>query len=454
MRRQRFGTFVGGIDLPDEKHTTENAAITPVPQPHVLNVPLDPCHLGSVQVLVSEGQRVVRGDRIGVAGGDVPVYAPLDGTVSRIGACVLAGRPAGGDVEDAAYLSRSVELTDLGAMTGPADGEPVLDWRHVTSHELLDRISEGGLTTYRTPCQPLARWCRRAAAAGVDTVIVNGLENQPYLTGAHRLMVSHGADIVTAAAILARALGATRTVLAVDARRIERYRQMAVWAETLEVQSLALEHKYPTSNDIMLTTVVTGRVPRPGRSPRDVGVAVVDPACCVALVRWVLTGETPTWRVVTVSGVHVRRPGNLVVPFGMPVEHVLAACGAPLDGNFCHGGPMTGTVLPHNAMTGPATSGLLSLPRPDERPASACIRCAWCTDHCPVRLDVASLNDMFELGQLDRARRYDVVACLGCGVCSYVCPARLPLTHRVRVLKRIVQQADAAATTGGPAARG
>jgi len=454
MRRQHFGTFVGGIDLPDEKYTTDGAAIEPVPQPRVLYVLLDPCRLGSVDLQVAEGQRVSRGDLIALAGDRMPIFAPLDGTVGRAGRSVLAGHTAGSDADEKPHLCSSLELTDLGAWTVESNPEPVFDWRQASAEELLKRIDEGGLTTFSEPLTPLGHWCRQAVAAGVDTVIVNGMENQPYLTCDHRLMVSHGAEIVTAAAILVRVLGVTRGALAVDSRRIDRYRQMAVWAETLEVQSLAIEHKYPMGNDIMLASVVAGRVPRPGESPTDVGVAVIGPACCAALSRWVLAGERPTWRVVTVSGEHVRRPGNVAVPFGMPAEHVLAARGAPIEGSFCHGGPMTGTALAPETVVGPATSGLLSLRPPDERPASACIRCGWCTDHCPVRLDVASLNDMFELGNLDRARRYDVVACLGCGVCSYVCPARLPLTHRVKTLKRIVRQVDAASRTHSGAAHG
>jgi Na+-translocating ferredoxin:NAD+ oxidoreductase subunit C len=191
-------------------------------------------------------------------------------------------------------------------------------------------------------------------------------------------------------------------------------------------------------NATMLTKVATRRVPPPGRSPMHVGVAILNVAACSAVHGWVVAGRPPTWRAVTVSGVHVRRPGNRLAPMGLAASDLLTTCGAPVEGNFCHGGPMTGVALPDGAVVGPATSALLSLPAPDERTATACIRCGWCTDHCPVRLDVASLNDMYELGDLNRARRYEVTACLGCGVCSYVCPARWPLTHRVRTLAALV----------------
>ncbi len=66
-------------------------------------------------------------------------------------------------------------------------------------------------------------------------------------------------------------------------------------------------------------------------------------------------------------------------------------------------------------------------------------RCAWCTDHCPARLNVSALNDDYELKQIDHARRLGVLACVGCGVCTYVCPARLPLAHRAGDLCQAVR---------------
>jgi electron transport complex protein RnfC len=56
-------------------------------------------------------------------------------------------------------------------------------------------------------------------------------------------------------------------------------------------------------------------------------------------------------------------------------------------------------------------------------------------------LNVTDLNDAFELSLLERARRGGAAACVECGVCSYVCPARLPLTHRVKQLKRRLSRA-------------
>jgi len=438
MRRHRFGTFVGGIDLPDDKRATVDSAIQPLPLPERLYVPIDPCRLGKAVVCVQAGQRVRAAQRLAVTAGRMPVYAPADGVVAAAGNCAVAAGGAPGETP-------AVELTELVSVAEiRSDVEPVADWRAATAEELIEHIASGGLTTYDRSLEPLADWCAAARAAGVDSLLANGMENEPMLTADHRRLVEFGPEVIEGLAILARVLGVRWTALAVDARRTESYRLAADAAEEMDIQSLAVEHKYPIGHPVMLTRVLTGRKVPPGGRPPDVRVAVAPLAACLAVRRWVVRSEPPTGMAITVAGAAVGRPGNYQTPFGAPVGHVLDAADAVVDArDLCCGGPMTGTAVSTDAVIGPQTRALTWVPSPPPVPATACIRCSWCTDHCPVRLNVADLNDRYELGQIDRARRSDVVACIGCGVCSYVCPARLPLTERMRQLTRAVRIAEA-----------
>jgi electron transport complex protein RnfC len=55
-------------------------------------------------------------------------------------------------------------------------------------------------------------------------------------------------------------------------------------------------------------------------------------------------------------------------------------------------------------------------------------------------LNVAVLSDLYELARVESAENLGVLSCVECGVCSYVCPARLPLTRRMRELKRAIRR--------------
>ncbi len=65
---------------------------------------------------------------------------------------------------------------------------------------------------------------------------------------------------------------------------------------------------------------------------------------------------------------------------------------------------MVGLRCLPTAVVTPATDALLAIDEAPPAVPTPCIRCGWCTDHCPARLNVAILNDDFELSLVDHAR--------------------------------------------------
>jgi electron transport complex protein RnfC len=154
----------------------------------------------------------------------------------------------------------------------------------------------------------------------------------------------------------------------------------------------------------------------------------------------VACGELPTARVVTVAGPKVNKPVNLLVPFGAGVEEILESAEAGAESRFVYGSAMTGRHLVAGAVVSAATNALLAMEPKQRQSPTPCIRCGWCSDNCPARINVAALNDDFELGRTAAAKRKNAQACIECGICSYVCPARLPLMQRVRLLKQAIRK--------------
>ncbi len=429
MRIPHPGTFAGGLALPEDKSATRHSPVRPLGPLAQLRVPLELCGPDRAEPTVAPGDRVEAGQVIARAG-ELPVRSPATGIVRALGRGLLVGG-AGGLVE-----TPTVDLAEPMGPEGPVVVAKPCVWQDLEPEALLERIAAGGLVRFGRPVEPLHVWLARARRRRVDTLILNGMENQPALTASHRLLVEHGPAVLEGLGILGQLLGTRRRLLAVDRRHIDDYRHLDAAARAHRVQPLAVLDKYPAGHDILLTRLLTRREVPPGHEPLDVGAACVSPEACLALHRWLTAGESTLGRVVTLGGPSVHWPGNYLVPFGAQAGDVLASVGAREGERLCHGSPMAGLVVGPAVLVGPMTSALLALAEPAVEPPTACIRCAWCTDHCPVRLDVANLNDLFEMGQLDRAGRYGVQACLGCGVCSFVCPARLPLTHRMAQMRR------------------
>jgi len=429
MLFSRYGTFTGGIDLPDEKDRTLSLPIRRAPALSRLRVPLAPCGGTPARPVISPGTRVSAGERIAAAedASAVDVFAPLAGRVVGLTTAAVAGRygPA---------VSAAIELADLAEPELLRPAEETYEWRRADEDSLRARVGEGHLTTYRRGVEPMSSLLARARRKACRTLIANVMEGEPFLTADHRLLVEHGEEVVRGLAILARAMGARRVLLVADRRRTESYRHTVGPARMYGISQVALTHKYPTGADVMLVKVLLRREVPPGGSVLDVGAVCVSAADCFALYRWVACGLRPGWRVVTVSGERADDPGNFCLPFGVTCTDLVPSAEPPV----IHGGPMTGLKCSADLVTGPATRGILAVEAAPAPVPGPCIRCAWCRDHCPTRLNVSAMNDAFELSDFREAARLGAMACIECGVCSFICPARLPLTQRMKQLKRAI----------------
>ena len=448
MILRRYGMFVGGIDLPDEKRPTLARAIEVAARPRRLLVPLAPCAAAPAEPVVKPGEMVQPGQRIGIARdcAGVDVFAPLGGRVR--GFCTVAIAQWGGFTE-----SPAIELTDLSDPAGivpPRQAEAPdehagrdFDWQAAGDDELLARLAQGQLTTHRFRPQPLAEFLARARARKCRWTILNALDHEPYVSSDHRLLAEFGPEVMEGLAIVARLVGSRNIIVAADHRRTSQYQSCDSPAERFSIARIALPHKYPIGADTILTKVLTRRETPPGQSPLSVGTAMLDAPTCLAVHQWVVRGRRVLGRVVTVAGPHTARPGNFWTPFGTPCAELASltaganpcAAGGP-ETTLIHGGPMAGTLCDARAVVTPGSGAVLSLEAAHMPLPGPCIRCGWCMDHCPARLNVAMLNDAFELSLVDRAALGGALACVECGVCSYICPAKLPLTQRVKQLKR------------------
>lgn len=401
--------------------------IEPAQPGHQLLVPLNLC-CGQAHLLVEPGQRVHAGQRLAHADDGHAVFSPAQAAVAGIGTAWLAQLDNFGPTPAARLVLHEPAECPL-----EHAAPEVFDWRKANADELRARLDEGGLTTFRMQVVSLRRWLTDTRNARARWLILNAAASQPHLWANHRLLTEHGDEVMHGLAILGRCTGAGEMMLAVDQRRIDDYGKTIEPSREHQIERVALHHKYPIGADAVLVSVLTGRERPIGGTTLDVGSAVIDAATCQAVYRWVACGQRSVGRVVSIW----RGPGdggNYWAPFGSSCSLLAHRPGATL----IHGGPMTGLPCHDEAVLGPATNALLAMDVRPTNPPTPCIRCGWCLEYCPARLNVAALNDAYELGDLDWADRLKAQASVECGVCSYVCPARLPLAQRVKQLKRLL----------------
>lgn len=240
----------------------------------------------------------------------------------------------------------------------------------------------------------------------VDTVIVNGCESEPYLTCDARVLVEYRAEVDCGLQLAARAVGASRTLIA------------------------NAHHGYPGGYEKTLVSEYCGHLVPTGQRPHHVGVIVINVQTARALHQAVCLGRPLLDRVVTVAGGAVGCPGNYLVPLGTEVGHVLKECATDVSkiAAVVLGGPMMGREAQLETTVEAWAGGVLALvPGEIHRPVDMpCIRCGDCLVACPAGLSARHLVLRPNPSLRD---------CTECGMCQYVCPAERPLVRLLRQAK-------------------
>jgi electron transport complex protein RnfC len=286
----------------------------------------------------------------------------------------------------------------------------------------------------------------------VDTVIVNGVECEPYLTTDHRVMLEQREDIVHGIRYLLRATGAERVIIGVEANKAAAAEHLREGLPgDLPVSVEVLPVKYPQGAEKMLITALLGREVPSGGLPVDVHALCFNVATTAEIGRLLPHGRGVQERVITITGPAVRRKGNYRIPIGTPLRFLLESVGVEEDvARVFLGGPMMGASASSlDISITKGTSGVVAWTDTEAertyRHLYPCIRCGYCVDACPIFLDPSQMGLLALSQEYERmTKEFNLMDCFECGSCSFVCPSHIPLVQQFRFAKAAVRKAGAA----------
>nr|WP_320051309.1 electron transport complex subunit RsxC [uncultured Desulfuromonas sp.] len=424
-------TFRGGIHLPGHKRETHQP-IEVCHLPDQLVLPLSQ-HAGEpAQPCVAVGDRVAKGQCVATAEAEVsaPVHASTSGSVVAI---EPRPHPSGKNLP-------AIVIKPDGEDRWATDLTP-LNPQLWSPETLKQHIRDAGIVGMGGGTFPTHVKLTLMEQHACDTLVINGCECEPWLSGDDRLMVEQGDKVLDGADILRRALGVQRTLIGIEDNKPEAIALLRHASRKFDAMEIVcVPSKYPQGAEKQLIDVLLGRQVPSGGHPANIGVVVDNVATAAAVSDAVRYGRPLVERVVTIAGPALSTPKNLWVRLGTPLRTLIDQCGGSREeiGKIIVGGPMMGqSQLGLDTPVVKGTTGLLLFGSQDVslHAAGPCIRCGRCIAACPLHLLPATITAYAERGRFDVALNDGALECMECGCCTYVCPAARPLVQMLRYAK-------------------
>ena len=433
IRESRLDGYYGGVHPSEHKEYTEHKALEVFPAPETVVIPMSQ-HLGAPATpIVAVGDYVAMGQKIGEPSAFIsaPVHASVSGTVVA--------------VEDRPHPSRgaclSVVIRNDFKDTLHESVKPHGSWETLSKEEIVSIVREAGIVGMGGAGFPTA--VKLTPAKPVDTLLMNGCECEPYLTADHRLMLEYADDIIFGMQAAQKAIGAEKSILVIEDNKPDAIALMEEKVANIpNMQVVVARTKYPQGAEKMLIKRVLHRQVPSGGLPADVGVVVSNASTVKAIADAIKTGMPLTERVITITGEHIKNPGNFVARIGTDVNALVEYCGGITGENITvkAGGPMMGFVqstLHTPVMKG--SNGIIAVDS-DSTQEVECIKCGRCVDVCPMELKPLRFHKYKEAGNWAGMKQENVMDCIECRCCEFICSSKIPLVSKIKAGKAAVRE--------------
>lgn len=423
---------IGKIRLKGKKELTKSKEIVSIPEPPVIYIPLIIGASTDFEVHVKEGDKVSKGTKLATRKDMyVPIYSPVSGIVKGIEKRMhMSGKVQNHLIIENDFKNEEIEPF---AYENPDS---------LTPEELVGAIKEIGILGLGGSGFPT--YVKYENAKNIDTVLINAVECEPYLTSDYKIMEKHSEELIDGTHFLMKAGRAKKGIIAVkviNEKLIEKLKEKSEKFKDIEVT--AVPDAYPMGWERVLIRELFKK--EYDRFPGEIGIVVNNATTAIYLSEALRDKKAITHRIVTVSGEGVKNPENVYVPIGTSVNHIVSNIGGYIDNAeeivVLAGGPMMGKSIANDTFVITTHSNSITVLPKENIEELPCLRCGLCVEYCPAKIQPVQIMNLEKQKDLEGVKKASASKCITCGICTFICPSKIEVTDWVGKAKTRIDKA-------------
>ena len=401
-----------GYKIPDNKKMSIKGKIELFNKPKKVYIPLVNGKDRDVTVLVKKGDNVSIGDMIAKTKGDlrIPILSSVNGRII--------------DFVDQTYLDGN--KVKCVVIENDFNGE--LNTKSInkkyTKEEFISKLQEKGIIGMGGASFPT--YAKYDIENKIDTLIVNAVECEPYITSDFMTSISHPEEILESIDMIMEINDIKECFIAIKKDNDSLKKVFDSYLGTYpNIKIKLVPSLYPMGYERLLVKYVKKEVYN--NLPLEKGVIVNNISTIYAIYQALKYDNPLVERVITLSGL-VDNPLNVLVRTGTLVKDIISNFGKiNEDLVYIASGPMIGNKVDINSLVvSPNLNGIVALEKCVNK-VEECNHCGRCVSVCPKKLSPVLIKD--NIDNVDKLKELKAYRCIECGLCSYICPSKINVTN-------------------------
>ena len=423
-----------GIHIDGRKSISKNLPLQEYFDPEYVYIHLVK-PIGPIKATVEIGDEVKIGQTIAVREGfgEMNVHSSISGTVTAIKKVWHSS----GKMVEALEIKNDFKNTLDDLIT------PTKNISSLTREELVNMMKNSGLVGLGGAGFPT--YIKYLTKVNIDTVIINAVECEPYLTCDYSFILSYPEKLLKGLSYMMRAADAQKGVIA-----FKNYNQKIrkVLEEFLpkypNIELFEVKDVYPAGWEKYIIERITGKTYQ--GLPSEIGVIENNSTTAMMFCDMVEENMPLIRRPITITGEGIVEPNNFYVPIGTQVSELVEKCGGYVEGldpkkaNYIAGGPMTGRAIFIDDLIVNDTLGAVIVKPVVEGLYPECMGCGKCAEVCPAHLTPTEIRNAFLDKDVNTIKLLNANKCVQCGLCSYICPSHVEITDYVIKAKDLLRK--------------